>query len=40
MEKEEIGRYDSELVEDLVFNANLVIDNWDSGDLAVAVNGL
>ena len=31
---------DPELVEELILNANSVIDNWESGDLASAVNGL
>jgi hypothetical protein len=32
--------YDPELVGNLVFYANLVINNWESGDLAGAVNAM
>jgi hypothetical protein len=40
MEQENSLAHDPELVEDLVFYANLVINNWESGDLAGAVNAL
>jgi hypothetical protein len=39
-EVELLVTYDPELVEELIFSANSVIDNWESGDLASAVNSL
>ena len=37
---EHLTTYDKHLVEELIFSANWVIDNWESGDLASAVNTL